>query len=187
MTIEVVDKQVPSEIRTAAPLARVRPTRLVSLSYFSWRCRLSWSRLFPRLVNRIMQYAHLKGRSPVWVLMWTFKFPFSEKALLQPGSGQVNRAFGFRECLFSKWIRKRFLRVKLLPHYSQLNFPGSFYWRYPRGGWPPFALEKKLYEDGVLCELSCSFPWTRTLPIKLSHDRYRNYGIIRIIIIEAKT
>lgn len=49
--------------------------------YFSLVCLRSWSLQFPMVVKRFGQYWHRYGFSPVWVLMWTSKLPFSAKIL----------------------------------------------------------------------------------------------------------
>ena len=63
---------------------------LYNKAYFYLLCRLSWSFMFPLVVNPFPQRLHENGFSLVWILMWITKLGRSENIFPQLEKGHLN-------------------------------------------------------------------------------------------------
>jgi hypothetical protein len=94
--------------------------------YFSWKCLRSWSFRFPSEENILLQWEHLKGFSPVWSLMCTFRFDFSIEVFGQNGHLKIMVIPWFR-CFCLKWVFSRWYReyAEAHPFCIQKYFPSE--------------------------------------------------------------
>lgn len=77
-----------------------------SMTYFSLRCRRSWSFKFPRLEKDFVQCLHLYGFDPVWILSWTCILNFSLNLLPHVPHAYPNACFSRVRAFFLKHFRR---------------------------------------------------------------------------------
>ena len=66
-----------------------------------------WSFSWPNALNALSHWLQWKGRSPVWILIWVFKFPFSLKDLSQKVHLK-GRILYYRKIIYNiyTWVRR---------------------------------------------------------------------------------